>query len=96
MRVTSPAFPGLGGAGNSFSDDFSTLDTTFWNPIPNDGGSIKIENNQFLTLSAEYGYSFPYLLLKNYVFPDKDYSIKDAERVKKDLISYIKSYRLFR
>ncbi|KKT30844.1 MAG: PGAP1 family protein, partial [Microgenomates group bacterium GW2011_GWC1_44_10] len=73
------------GAGNSFSDDFSTLDTTFWNPIPNDGGSIKIENNQFLTLSAEYGYSFPYLLLKNYVFPDKDYSIEMNYRFSGDL-----------
>jgi len=73
------------GAENSFSDDFSMLDNDFWNPIPNVGGNIKIEDDQYLTLSAEYGFRFPYLLLRNFVIPNEEYSIEIGYKFSGDL-----------
>ncbi|PIR99584.1 hypothetical protein COT86_03145, partial [Candidatus Collierbacteria bacterium CG10_big_fil_rev_8_21_14_0_10_43_36] len=61
------------------------LDNDFWNPIPNVGGNIKIEDDQYLTLSAEYGFRFPYLLLRNFVIPNEEYSIEIGYKFSGDL-----------
>ena len=65
-----------------FEDEFnsSPVDSTNWQIYPNLYGAVDIVNNEALSLSSSFGRKFPYVFLKNTIFPENNYSIRTRFR----------------